>query len=108
MGHHTTADDYNIYRTEEEVQLWSQKDPIERLRRFMENKKLWTKEFGDKTFKEAEENMEKAIVAMESLSKPKPDEFFDYVFANQTNSIKMQREYLLKYLDEKEKEIRFP
>ncbi len=108
IGHHTTADDYTRYRTEEEVQNWVQKDPIERLRKYMENKKLWTKEFGDKILKEAEENVEKAVTAMESLPKPRPDEFFDYVFAEQTKNLKEQREYLLKSLEEREKEVRFP
>ncbi|HHT9152647.1 MAG TPA: thiamine pyrophosphate-dependent enzyme, partial [Candidatus Hypogeohydataceae bacterium YC40] len=36
LGDHTTADDSSRYRSREEVEQWRKKDPIERLRRYME------------------------------------------------------------------------
>lgn len=41
MGDHTTADDASRYRFRDEVKAWKAKDPIIRLRLFMEKKGLW-------------------------------------------------------------------
>jgi len=41
LGAHSTADDPSLYRGEEEVQRWREKDPILRLRRYLEKQGLW-------------------------------------------------------------------
>lgn len=42
MGSHTTSDDPTIYRKDEEVKKWEQKDPIKRFKAYLINKGLWT------------------------------------------------------------------
>src|SRR5918995_95898 len=37
LGDHTTADDASRYRSREQVERWKRKDPVERLRKYMEN-----------------------------------------------------------------------
>jgi pyruvate dehydrogenase E1 component alpha subunit len=41
LGDHTTADDARRYRDPDEVEMWKLRDPIIRLRKHMESKKLW-------------------------------------------------------------------
>ena len=45
MSDHTTADDAGRYRSNEEVDAWKAKDPILRLKLFMEKKGLWTEKY---------------------------------------------------------------
>jgi pyruvate dehydrogenase E1 component alpha subunit len=57
MTDHTTADDAERYRPKEEVEKWKEKDPILRMRLFMERKGLWNEQFQ----RETEENLKKTI-----------------------------------------------
>lgn len=41
MGAHSTSDDPSLYRSEEEVKSWQAKDPLLRLRRYLEKQGLW-------------------------------------------------------------------
>ena len=45
MSDHTTADDATRYRTKEEVEAWKPKDPLLRLKLFMEKNRLWTEKY---------------------------------------------------------------
>ncbi len=42
VADHTTSDDASRYRTKEELEIWKARDPILRLRMFMEKKSLWS------------------------------------------------------------------
>lgn len=41
LGAHSTSDDPSLYRTEEEVTPWKERDPILRLKRYLMKKGLW-------------------------------------------------------------------
>ncbi|MCL5115172.1 MAG: thiamine pyrophosphate-dependent enzyme, partial [Candidatus Marsarchaeota archaeon] len=41
MGLHTTADDPTKYRPDADVEAWKSKDPISRVRKYLEKKGLW-------------------------------------------------------------------
>ncbi|MGA9597442.1 MAG: pyruvate dehydrogenase (acetyl-transferring) E1 component subunit alpha [Acidimicrobiia bacterium] len=43
-GPHATADDPTLYRDEAEVDLWRPRDPLLRMRRFLERRGLWDEE----------------------------------------------------------------
>ena len=45
MSDHTTADDAARYRLKEEVEAWKAKDPLLRLKLFMEKKGLWNNQY---------------------------------------------------------------
>ncbi len=45
LGDHTTADDASRYRSPEQVEQWKKKDPIERLRKYLEKGGLWNKAY---------------------------------------------------------------
>ena len=70
MGPHSTADDPSRYRSNEEVEEWKKRDPIKRLKIYLESKKLWNEE----KEKEYIAFLEKEIdIAVEECRKtPKP------------------------------------
>lgn len=44
FGAHTASDDPKRYRTDEEVDTWREKDPLKRLKVYLESKDLWSDE----------------------------------------------------------------
>lgn len=59
-GHHSTSDDSTAYRSKNEIELWTSKNPITRLKTFLEKKNLWNDqddaEFVGETKKEVKIN----------------------------------------------------
>ncbi len=83
LADHTTADDARRYRDEEEVASWRGKDPLIRLRKYLERKGLW-----DDAKQAAHEEKCKAQVAeivknAEGIEKPTNDDIFDHTFGTE-------------------------
>lgn len=72
LDDHTTADDASRYRTDEEVEEWKKKEPLIRLRKFMQKRGLWTEEYEKETVKRAEEVVDKGIEEEEHFRPPEP------------------------------------
>ena len=79
-GPHATADDPTRYRTREEEQKWKQRDPIERLRRFLENRGEWDERVGEKVSRETADQVEAAITAIEAEPLPGRDDAIRHGF----------------------------
>jgi len=80
LADHTTADDARRYRDEEEVASWRGKDPLIRLRKYLERKGLW-----DDAKQTAQEEKSKAIVveivkSVETIEAPTTDDIFDSTY----------------------------
>ena len=62
-GPHTMSDDPTKYRTDEELESWKKKDPIIRLKAYLEEKELWNEareeEIREEVNQEAKEAIEK-------------------------------------------------
>lgn len=80
-GAHATADDATLYRTREEEDSWKEKDAIERLRRFLENRGEWDERVGEKVAQEVTESVAAAITAIEAEPLPKRDNSIRHGFA---------------------------
>lgn len=96
MGDHTTADDASRYRSREEVEHWKQKDPIERLCKYMEKGGLWNKSYDQDVRAEAKEKVEQAVHEQESFSAPDPRDIFRFTFQELTAELKEQMESFVK------------
>jgi pyruvate/2-oxoglutarate/acetoin dehydrogenase E1 component len=79
-GPHATADDPTRYRSREEEQKWKQRDPIERLRRFLENRGEWDERVGEKVSQETAGQVEAAIAAIEAKPLPGRDDAIRHGF----------------------------
>lgn len=70
-GPHATADDPTLYRTDDEVAEWRKKDPIDRMRRFLENRDLLDEREVEKVAMEVTDAVNGAIAEIEA--RPLPD-----------------------------------
>lgn len=102
MGDHTTADDASRYRPEDMVKAWIGKDPIERLRKFMEKQNLWTSSYGDQVRTEAERRVVEAVREFEAQPPQDPTEMFRYTYYELTPPLKEQMDELLNFLKDRD------
>ncbi|MFO7299794.1 MAG: pyruvate dehydrogenase (acetyl-transferring) E1 component subunit alpha [Actinomycetes bacterium] len=70
-GPHATADDPTLYRSDEEVAEWRKKDPIDRMRLFLERRGLLDERDVEKVAMEVTDAVNTAIAEIES--RPLPD-----------------------------------
>lgn len=95
-GAHTTADDPSKYRPVEQGKHFV--DPLIRLEKFMRNYGYWDEEWvadiKDKTTNE----IEAAVVEMESFPAPNVEDLFNHVFAQLPADLAAQKESYLSYL----------
>lgn len=84
MSDHTTADDASRYRSKEEVELWRIKDPMLRLKLYMERKGLWTDTYEKDVQSKSNNTVEEAIKKEESIEHPHPRDMFTYTYEKPT------------------------
>lgn len=98
LGDHTTADSSIVYRDKKEVDQWKKKDPITRLRKYMELKKMWSKKDEEKLLGKVKNDVNAAAKKYEEMSKPDPDDIFQFLYANMPRRLEEQKEYLKQYI----------
>ena len=64
-GPHATADDPSLYRTEEEVRSWREKDPLDRFRLFLQSRDLWSDQLDEGPTSEMDRLVDEASKALE-------------------------------------------
>ncbi len=94
MSLHTTADDPTRYRSEEEVEKWAARDPLPRLREFLEDRELLDEDRVESLEDEVEEEIdaawEEADERIGDLGDPR--EMFDHVYAERPPYLEEQLE----------------
>jgi pyruvate dehydrogenase E1 component alpha subunit len=100
-GPHTTPDDPKKYRTQEEVDEWQAKDAIERMRKYLVSKGIWTDPEDEALWEWAKDQVNAAVGEAEKEPRPSVDEIFDYVYEKPTAELQRQKEYLKSYLAKK-------
>lgn len=84
MGDHTTADDAARYRMREELEAWKPKDPILRLKLFMEKKNLWTEQYQKDVEEKSKTLIDEAVKMAESIEPRNPKDMFAYTYEKLT------------------------
>ncbi|MDQ1688759.1 MAG: 2-oxoisovalerate dehydrogenase component alpha subunit [Frankiaceae bacterium] len=106
MDAHTNADDATRYRTEEELTGWRDKDPVERLERYLRTAGLLTDEISSGVAEEAEALATDLRTRMNEDPKVDPLELFEHVYTRPTASLRAQREALSAELAAHEEDAR--
>jgi pyruvate dehydrogenase E1 component subunit alpha len=96
---HTTADDPNKYRAEDEVKAWWERDPLVRFRRYLEGKGLWNERMQAALEEEIRNEVEAAVKDLEGRAGFKPDAPFDHVFGTRHPVIEEERAEFLARLE---------
>jgi len=101
FGPHTTADDPTKYRDDEELEEWRPLDPLLRLQKYLQGKKLWSEDWEAHIKEEAEKSISQAVQEAEGIPEPQAEEFFHYAFAEMTPTLQEQMGDFLAFLKEK-------
>jgi pyruvate dehydrogenase E1 component alpha subunit len=95
LSDHTTADDARRYRDEAEVKEAWARDPVKRLRLWLEAQKAWDEQQEEAWKAECDEWMDNEVNAyLETRSQP-VTAMFDYTFAELPVDLARQRDYAL-------------
>ncbi len=78
---HSSSDDPSKYRDESVAMLWEKKDPIDRLRRYLEKKKLWDNTKEKALHGDWNDQISEAITEAEKAPAPAPETLFEDVYA---------------------------
>lgn len=93
MGAHTTADDPTRYRDQKAVvEAWQKRDPILRLRLYLESQRLWSDEKEAALQDEVKALVEQAVDEALGVSPPDMEMMFDHVYADEPWHLKAERE----------------
>ena len=95
MGDHTTSDDSLKYRSQEEIDEWTKKDPVTRFEKYITNNNILSQEEKDKIHQTIEQEITDAVEQGLSVEKQNPEEMFRDVFAQMPEMLKEQKEELL-------------
>ncbi len=82
ISDHTTSDDASRYRSKEEIEMWKARDPILRLRLFMEKKGIWTDKYQKEIEKRSRAVVDEAQKKAEAASPPDPRDMFTYTYGS--------------------------
>lgn len=100
LGDHTTSDDSLKYRTEEEIKEMWKKEPITRLKLFLQKNNMWDEEYGTWVQEECNKEIDEAVEKGLAFEPPKPEELFTYVFDKMPPDLVKQKNELLEELKE--------
>lgn len=92
MGAHSTSDDPLQYRSEEEVTKWQKKDPVLRLRRYLEKQKLWDDQREAGYSKELADQVNAAIAKAKETPRPPLEYMIEHVYFEVPHALKQQLE----------------
>ncbi|WP_372594772.1 pyruvate dehydrogenase (acetyl-transferring) E1 component subunit alpha [Actinotalea sp.] len=97
MGAHTTSDDPTKYRTSEEEQSWREKDPIDRLRAYLESIGELPQSFLDSLDAEAEAFGERLRTEVRAMQPPPTSSMFEHVYAGPHAIVDAERAWFEQY-----------
>jgi 2-oxoisovalerate dehydrogenase E1 component alpha subunit len=96
MGAHTTSDDPTKYRTSDEERAWAQRDPIARMRAFLEGRGAAQGFFDgiDEQGRDVAADVRTRTMALEGL---RADDMFEHVYSEPHPLIQAERAWLRDY-----------
>lgn len=92
LGAHSSSDDPSQYRSEKEVEKWQGKDPLLRLRLYLEKQGLWDKAQEEGLQKSIAQEVDQAIAEARSSPKPALHSMVDDVYFEVPPTLERQYE----------------
>jgi pyruvate dehydrogenase E1 component alpha subunit len=92
-GAHTTADDPSVYRTDDEVERWKERDPLDRMEAFLRGRGLLDDERVEGIHERCRSAVDELLDAVDAYE-PDVEELFEHAFETPTPRIRDQRAYL--------------
>jgi pyruvate dehydrogenase E1 component alpha subunit len=81
LGDHTTADDASRYREDDEVAEWEERDPILRLRHYLETRGWWDEDREAALVEEARVWVDSQVAELEAMPPQDPADIFTHMYA---------------------------
>jgi len=97
MGAHTTSDDPSRYRSAEQEEYWRQRDPIDRLRRYLESVGELPATFLEQLDAEGEALGEHVRTTVRGMGRPSPASMFEHVYATPHSVVESERAWFQTY-----------
>jgi pyruvate dehydrogenase E1 component alpha subunit len=91
MGGHSTNDDPNAYRGSEALTPWADRDPIVRLRRFLERSGEWSERQEEEVVNSLVERYRTAVSNAEKAPRPRLESMFEDVYERPGWNLEEQR-----------------
>ncbi|MBI5060653.1 pyruvate dehydrogenase (acetyl-transferring) E1 component subunit alpha [candidate division KSB1 bacterium] len=102
MGAHTTSDDPTKYRDKTEEEVWKPRDPIARVKQYLQSKKLWNDKQEAAWRTECEQQIEAAVRVVEHHQASSPEEIMTHVYKDLCPELREQLADLKQFLAWKE------
>ena len=90
-GAHTTSDDPTKYRTTDEEKKWDLKDPLRRMKLFLEKKKLWSDDQEKKLVDEYEKEIDRQFIETEDTVQYPLEDVFKYTYSEMPQELRDQQ-----------------
>ena len=100
IANHTTADDWTKYRSKEEVEKWKNKDPIDRLRKYMKEKGIWNESYEKSVEDKSQKLVEEAVKKFDAIEKPNIEDIFTFTYKEMTRQLHEQMGHLKEFIGE--------
>jgi 2-oxoisovalerate dehydrogenase E1 component alpha subunit len=94
---HSTSDDPRLYRSEAEVDLWRERDPVSRLATLLRAEGWADEQYFEQLDHEARKLAEETRTACLSLPDPELEETFRHTFAEEPPLLRQEREAMSAY-----------
>lgn len=109
ISHHSTSDDSTAYRSRDEVAHWqsARRNPIARLKKWLEHKDLWSEEQDKELRAQLRKDIIRELTAAEKERKPALRAVFDDVYAELTEEQEAQRLELIRIMKKYPQEYDF-
>ena len=96
MGGHSTSDDPNRYRGSDDLKHWAERDPLARLRHYLERRKLWDDRAEQALIADIDQRFRAAVAESEKTPAPPLESIFEDVYQKQPWHLQEQCTELLR------------
>jgi pyruvate dehydrogenase E1 component alpha subunit/2-oxoisovalerate dehydrogenase E1 component alpha subunit len=94
---HSTSDDPTKYRSEEEVEKWRKRDPLDRFRSYLEARDLWDEDEEQALVDQLQSDIKDAIETAEAAPEPDLETMVTDVYAEMPARLEEQLQEILRY-----------